>query len=290
VKDEGEFISALRGLPLHPGAHNLEDDAAVLEVGGETLVITHDVMVEGVHFLPERDMAELGWKLAAVNISDLAAKGAQPIGVMLGYALGDGDARFLHGLREALETYRAPLLGGDTVKSPSPRSFGLTAIGKATHTPIPLRTGAQIGDALWVTGTLGSAMLGFEALRDGTDGDPAPYTRPLARLTEGCTLAPHVTAMMDVSDGLLLDAFRMAEASKVSIAIDSAACPVADAGRRMACLSWGDDYQLLFTLPAGAQPPVSATRIGTVEPRGFAPLFVDGEPVTNREGLGYLHK
>ena len=92
------------------------------------------------------------------------------------------------------------------------------------------------------------------------------------------------------ADGLLLDAFRMAEASEVSIAIDSAACPVVDPERRMECLTWGDDYQLLFTLPDGVEPPVAATRIGKVEPRGFAPLFVDGEPVTNREGLGYVHK
>lgn len=287
--NEAEFIAALRHLPLHPGARNLEDDAATLELGGETLVITHDVMVEGVHFLPGRDMAELGWKLAAVNLSDLAAKGTQPVGVLLGHALGDGDERFLLGLGEALRTYDAPLLGGDTVKSPPPRSFGLTAIGKAVHTPVPSRTGAQIGHALWVTGTLGAAMLGFEALRDGSDGNSSAYTMPRPLLEEGCALAPYVGAMMDVSDGLLLDAFRMAEASEVSIAIDTAACPVADPARRMECLTWGDDYQLLFTLPDGVEPPVGATRIGHVEPRGFAPLFVDGEPVTNREGLGYVH-
>lgn len=290
MKGEAEFISALRTLPLHPGARNLEDDAAVLELGGETLVITHDVMVEGVHFLPGRDMAELGWKLAAVNLSDLAAKGARPVGLLLGHALGDGDERFLHGLGEALRTYDAPLLGGDTVSSPSPRSFGLTAIGRAVHTPVPSRTGAQVGDALWVTGTLGAAMLGFEALQDGTGADSKAYTMPRPLLDEGCALAPHVSAMMDVSDGLLLDAFRMAEASGVSISIDTAACPVADPARRMDCLTWGDDYQLLFTLPAGVEPPVSATCIGRVEPRGFAPLFMDGEAVTNREGLGYVHK
>ncbi len=288
--NEADFIAALRHLPLHPGARNLEDDAAVLEVGGETLVITHDVMVEGVHFLPKQDMADVGWKLAAVNLSDLAAKGAQPVGVLLGHALGDGDERFLHGLGEALRTYDAPLLGGDTVSSPSPRSFGLTAIGKAVHTPVPSRTGAQIGDALWVTGTLGAAMLGFEALQGGREDNASAYSMPRPLLAEGCELAPHVTAMMDVSDGLLLDAFRMAEASEVSIAIESAACPVADPARRMECLTWGDDYQLLFALPAGVEPPVAATRIGQVEPRGFAPLFVDGEPVTNREGLGYVHK
>ncbi|MWV27689.1 thiamine-phosphate kinase [Aurantiacibacter rhizosphaerae] len=292
--NEADFIAALRALPLHPGARGLNDDAAVLEIGGETLVITHDAMIEGVHYLPDQDMADVAWKLVATNLSDLAAKGAAPIGVLLGHTLGDGDESFLHGLHEVLRHYGTGLLGGDTVGSGkgdgARRTLGLTAIGRASHTPVPSRSGAQIGDALFVTGTIGAAMLGFEALRDGTGADHAAYARPLARVAEGEALAPHVTAMMDVSDGLLLDAYRMAETSEVSIAIDTATCPVADPARRMECLGWGDDYELLFTLPAGAACPVKAVPIGTVEPRGFAPLFVDGEAVTNAQGLGYTHQ
>lgn len=292
--NETEFIAALRNLPLHKGARGLADDAAVLPLGGEVFVITHDMLVEGRHFLSDQDMADVAWKLVATNLSDLAAKGAQPVGVVLGYMLGDGDADFIAGLDEVLSHYGVPLLGGDTVSggpnAKGARAFGLTVIGRAVHTPVPSRSGARIGDDLFVTGTLGAAMLGFEALRDGTGAaDPTAYTRPMARLAEGCDLAPLATAMMDVSDGLLLDAFRMAEASEVSIAIDSAAVPVADPARRHDCLTWGDDYELLFTLPAGTFPPVPASRIGMVEPRGFAPLFVDGEPVTNPHGLGYLH-
>jgi len=120
--------------------------------------------------------------------------------------------------------------------------------------------------------------------------DHSAYSRPLARVDEGQALAPQVTAMMDVSDGLLLDTFRMAEASKVSIAVNTKACPVADPARAMECLSWGDDYELLFTLPAGVPCPVKAQRIGKVEPQGFAPLFVDGEAVTHAQGLGYTHR
>lgn len=288
--NETDFIAALRRLPLHPGARGLEDDAAVLEIGGETLVITHDTMVEGVHFLPAQHMADVAWKLVATNLSDLAAKGAQPLGVLLSHTLGERDEAFLAGLDEVLAHYGVGILGGDTVRGNGPRTLGLTAIGRAAHTPVPSRAGAQVGHGLYVTGTLGEAMLGFEALRDGTDADPAAYARPLARVAEGEVLAPQVSAMMDVSDGLLLDSFRMAEASPVSIAIDTAACPVAEPARIMECLTWGDDYELLFTLPEGIAPPVPATRIGTVEPRGFAPLFVDGEPVTNREGLGYTHR
>ena len=288
--NEAEFIAALRRLPLHPSARDLRDDAAVLEIGGETLVLTQDTMVEGIHYLPGQDMADVAWKLVASNLSDLAAKGAHPVGVLLSYSLGDGTEAFVAGLEDVLAHYGVGLLGGDTVGANGPRTLSLTALGRASHTPVPSRSGAQVGDGLYVTGTLGEAMLGFEALRDGTGGDATAYARPLARVAEGASLAPDVTAMMDVSDGLLLDAFRMAEASEVSLSVDTAACPVADSARRMDCLTWGDDYELLFTLPTAVQLPVRAARIGTVEARGFAPLFVDGEPVTNSQGLGYSHR
>ena len=287
--NETDFIAALRRLPLHAAARGLEDDAAVLELASETLVLTHDVLAEGRHWLPGQDMADVAWKLVSTNLSDLAAKGAEPVGILLGHVLAENDDAFLEGLEDALLHYGVPLLGGDTVAADGPRTLGLTAIGRATHTPVPSRGGAGNGDALWITGTLGAAMLGFEAVKHGGDADPTPYLRPMARLAEGRDLAPLATAMMDVSDGLLLDAFRMAEASEASLAIDTAAAPVADPDRRHDCLTWGEDYELLFTLPDGTFPPVRATRIGTVEPRGFAPLFVDGEPVTDASGLGYMH-
>lgn len=290
MKGEAAFIQSLRALADHPAARGLADDAAVLEVGGETLVLTHDMLVEGTHYLPTQDMADVAWKLVATNLSDLAAKGAEPLGVLLGHMLGDDDARFVEGLGEVLAHYHVPLLGGDTVAGAGPRALGLTAIGRATHKPVPSRSGAQVGDGLFVTGKLGAAMLGFEAVRDQSGADDRAYTRPTARLAQGRALATHVTAMMDVSDGLLLDAFRMAEASAVSIAIDSGAVPIATPeDRRSQALVWGDDYELLFTLPVGQQPSVKATKIGTVEMRGFVPLFLDGNPIANSEGLGYSH-
>ena len=95
---------------------------------------------------------------------------------------------------------------------------------------------------------------------------------------------------MDVSDGLLLDAWRLAEASAVSLAVDTASVPIGvPEPRRFDALRWGDDYELLFTLPPDVEPPVPATRIGAVEPRGFVPLFLDGEPIANRDGLGFEH-
>lgn len=291
MSGESAFIDLLRGLPLHPGARGLDDDAAVLELGGETLVLTHDMLVEGVHVLPGQDPADVAWKLVATNLSDLAAKGAEPVGVLVGHMLGGDDARFLEGLRDVLATYDTPLLGGDTVSGGPPRSFGLTAIGRATHVPVPSRSGAQVGDAVYVTGSLGAALAGFEAQRGGDHQATLPYRRPVPLLAEGRALAPTVSAMMDVSDGLLLDAWRMAKASGTTFAIDRSAPPIAmPEARRDEALRWGDDYQLLFTAPEGTDLPVPATRIGSVETRaGDAPLILDGTPVRSPEGLGYSH-
>lgn len=290
--DEAAFIAALRALAPDPAARGLDDDVAVIALGGEHLILTHDMMVEGVHWLPGQDPADVAWKLVATNLSDLAAKGAQPLGVLLGYGLGGGEERFLVGLGEALLAFAVPLLGGDTVRRAGAAAHGLTALGRATCLPVPTRGGARPGDALWVTGMLGEAMLGFEALRDArSDRDTTRFARPVPRLAEGQALAPLVGAMMDVSDGLLLDATRMALASGVTLAIDSAACPVpADlpATRRRDALAWGDDYELLFTLPAGQAPPCPATCIGHAQPAGAAPLLLDGAGPQGR--LGYQHQ
>ncbi len=290
MSGEEAFVASLRALATHPAARGLNDDCAVLEVGGETLVLTHDMMVEGTHYLAGADMADVAWKLVATNLSDLAAKGAEPIGVLVGHMLGTRDEEFVAGLADVLRQFEVPLLGGDSVSGEGTRSHGLTAIGRATHVPVPSRSGAQIGDGLFVTGRLGAAMMGFESLRDGGTDDATAYLRPIPRLSEGIALAPQVSAMMDISDGLLLDAFRIAEASNLSLAIDSAAVPIAaPEGRRMDALRWGDDYELLFAMPAGHEPAVPASRIGAVEPRGFVPLFLDGDPIAHAEGLGYTH-
>jgi thiamine-monophosphate kinase len=275
----------LRALARDPAARNFEDDCAVLQLGSETLVITHDTMAEGTHFRADADLADVAWKLVAANLSDLAAKGAQPLGVLLGYSLGDNDARFVEGLGEVLAAFDVPLLGGDTVRTTGGRTFGLTAIGHATHTPVPDRREARPGEAVWVTGVLGRAMLGFE----GSEKHAQAFNRPVPLLGEGKALAPMVTAMMDVSDGLLLDSWRMAVASKVSITLDSSAVPVADPARRQACLRWGDDYELLFAMPEGSLPPVPATWIGQVTLRGDAPLILDGTAMAAPDGLGYRH-
>jgi thiamine-monophosphate kinase len=209
--------------------------------------------------------------------------------VLLGYTLANDDARFLEGLREALGHYGAPLLGGDTVGGDGPQALGLTAIGRATFRPVPSRSGAREGDALWITGAVGGAMVGLEALRSGS-GDSLRYRRPRARLAEGIALAPQVTAMMDLSDGLLLDALRMARASGVAIDIDSAAVPLdCPEERRSEALRWGDDYELLFTLPAGTKPAAPATSIGMVHAGPAGTLLLDGIRLQAGEKLGFEH-
>jgi thiamine-monophosphate kinase len=296
---ESDFIAALRRLPLHPGARGLRDDAALLEIGGETLILTHDAMAAGVHFLADTDPADIAWKLVATNLSDLAAKGAEPLGVLIGATLGPGAERFVEGLDQALRAFSVPLMGGDTIAVPgrSAAVHGLTAIGRATHRPVPDRAGARAGDSLYVTGTVGAAMLGHALL---SGGRPCPddlaqaYLRPVPLLAEGRMLAPHVSAMMDVSDGLLIDAARMADASGVTAWIDSAAVPFADALRDAdplllgEAMRWGDDYALLFAADEGAVPPdVAAHRIGWLAERGEAAVMLNGVPQTGR--LGYEH-
>lgn len=243
-------------------------------------------MVEGIHFAPDADLADVAWKLVATNLSDLAAKGAEPDGVLLSYSLGRDDERFIEGLSEVLRAFRVTLLGGDTTSSSAARSFGLTAIGRAVCDAVPSRSGAKAGDAVWLCGRLGWAMLGFE----GRGGEFAQALhRPVPLLDEGMALAPVASAMMDVSDGLLLDATRMAVASKVTLDIHTAHIPVADPARLMDCLSWGDDYALLFTCDRNIRPPLSASPIGFVIHESAHPVLVDGSPPPEGMKLGYLH-
>jgi thiamine-monophosphate kinase len=274
---EAEFLALLRPLATHPAARGLRDDAAVL---GD-LVLTHDVLVEGVHFLPDDPPGDVAWKLLAVNLSDLAAKGAAPVGVLLGYPLSDSewDMAFVTGLGEALASFDVALLGGDTVKGP--RVLSLTAIGRSPAAPS--RSGARDGDALWVTGIIGRAGLGLA----GDSEHLAAYRRPVPRLAQGQALAPLVHAMMDVSDGLLIDAQRMADASGLALSIDLDAVPVA--GERMAAVTAGDDYELLFAAAPGTMLPVAATRIGTFSIGAGLSLNDHAGAIPLPQRLGWQH-
>ena len=288
---ERDFIDLLRPLAHDPAARGLADDAAVLDVASGMLVMTHDMIVEGVHYLPGDPPQDVAWKLVAVNLSDLAAKGARPIGVLLGYALAqhsDGDAAFVEGLAEALNVFDVPLLGGDTVRMPdgAPRAHGLTAIGAAHPAGTPSRAGAQQGDILYMTGRVGAAGLGLAIARGERPGAAeclAAYRRPWPRLAEGRALAPQVHAMADISDGLLIDAARMAQASGIAVDIDLDAVPIASGAEPMAAVVAGDDYELLFAGPAGLS--LSQPGLTTVTAIG---RFVSGTGLTLRDASGPL--
>jgi thiamine-monophosphate kinase len=282
----------------------LLDDAAVLDLGGTRLVLTLDTLVEGVHFLAEDPAETVAWKLVAANASDLAAKGAKPLAALASYTLtGDAawDSRFIAGLGEALDHFGIALIGGDTV-SARERAIGLTLIGEADGL-VPSRSGAHEGDALFVTGVIGDAGLGLAIARGEMAGAASllkAYRTPVPQLAAGAALAPTVSAMMDVSDGLLIDALRLADASGVAAMIDLDAIPLSaefrdcrgdDRTARLMAATAGDDYQLLF---ASARPlpslPCPATRIGQIVRGSGIHLHDRDGAVPLPVRLGWLHQ
>jgi thiamine-monophosphate kinase len=306
---EGEVIARLRRIATAAEARGLLDDVALLD----RLVVTHDTIAEGVHFLSSDPAASVGWKLVAVNLSDLAAKGATPAGALLSLTIcgpGKWELNFLSGIEAACESYGLPLIGGDTIALPvgAPRVLGLTAIGRAGK-QVPDRAGGKPGDHLWLVGTVGDAAAGLAQLKQdrhasGTLVDI--YRRPVPLLSAGHALAPHANAMMDVSDGLLLDAQRLAEASRCRLRIDLDALPLSgafieargqDREARLFAATGGDDYALLAALPPDADPstlslPEGTTieRIGTLEAgKPGVRLLSDGKPIPLPERLGFEH-
>lgn len=306
----------LRPLARDPAARGLADDAAVLTPAlGRDLVLTHDVLACGVHYLPGDPPSDIAWKLLAVNLSDLAAMGARPVGVLLGLGLGAAEddawlADFVVGLERALERWSVPLLGGDTVCGLDRAVLGVTALGQVEHGAALSRGGAQPGDEVWVTGTIGDAGLGLAVARGAAPPDKfllARFRRPEPRLAMGQRLVGCASAAMDVSDGLLIDAERLALASGVALRLDLARLPLSAAAAARTPRSsdaWlerataGDDYELLFTAPparaeaiaaAAAACRLACTRIGTVAVgEGLAVSGLAGEEL-HPARLGYEH-
>lgn len=305
--NEREVIARLRRFATDPAARGLADDAALLD--GQ--VITHDTIAEGVHFLPFDPPASVGWKLMAVNLSDLAAKGATPRAVLLSMAIGDPDwdEAFLDGIEAACESYQVSLIGGDTIALPdgAPRVLGMTAIGVAGER-VPSRSGGRPGDRLWLVGTLGDSAAGLALLQADPKAAGAlveQYRRPVPLLAAGAALAPAATAMMDVSDGLLIDLKRLCEASECGAQVDLGRLPlsrafIAERGQgkeeRLFAATGGDDYALLAALPAAIDPlslslpqPTTIAAIGTLTDAPGIALSHDGRPVALPAALGYEH-
>lgn len=304
--DEFETIARLlRPLAGHPAARSLMDDVAVLEPPpNRVLVLTHDTMVEGVHFWPEDRPELIARKLLRVNLSDLAAKGAEPFGYLLSCAWPERcdwawREAFVRGLAEDQATYGLALLGGDTVSTPGPLTLGATLIGWGEPGRTPSRAGARAGDVILVSGTIGDAGLGLLA----AEGDLAQfgeedaayfadrYWLPRPRVEVAPLVAREATASIDISDGLAADVRHIARASGLKALIELTDVPVSAAGKRWIgrhpneADSWGrfgwsgDDYEVAFTVPPERVEVVraEAARLGT-------PLAVIGH-MEEGEGL-----
>lgn len=265
-----------------PGALDLQDDAALLTPPpGKQLVLTVDAMVAGVHFFPDDPPDLVGQKLLRVNLSDLAAKGATPLGYLMTVSTPRGTADswfagFAAGLARDQKTYGCTLLGGDTTSTSGPISLSLTIIGHVTPGLSVHRFGASAGDGIWVTGTIGDGALGLQValgkLQDQSGFLLDRYRLPQPRV--GLPIGGIASAGMDVSDGLVQDLGHMCRASGLRAEIDAAAVPASDAARA-AGLAWlgtrltgGDDYELLLAVPPAKEPELRAagiavTRIGT---------------------------
>lgn len=243
------------------------DDAALLRVPPDRLLVAAvDTLVEGRHFLAGTPADAIGHQALAVNLSDLAAMGADPAWALLSLSMPDADPDWLDGFARGFhalaDAHGVALVGGDTVAGP--RVITVTALGTVPPARALRRDGARPGDGLYVSGSPGLAAAGLALLRDGADRfDSADrrvrrFLRAEPRVALGRALRGHATAAMDVSDGLLADLAKLARSSGVGARVELEHLPVdaalADRHGRVQCerfvLSGGDDYELLFTLPA----------------------------------------
>jgi thiamine-monophosphate kinase len=304
-----------------PGALGLVDDVALIDgPPGEQYVLQTDAIVEGVDFPPGTAPDLVAQKLLRVNLSDLAAKGAAPVGYLLVTALPralgeDWLAGFAAGLAKDQATYGIGLLGGDMSAIDGPISLTLAAIGRVAAGRAVLRSGARPGDHVYVSGTLGDAALGLAvlqgrlALPDATQREFLidRYHLPQPRLELGQRLVGIAHAMLDISDGLVADLGHLCAASGVAAVVQAAKLPLSSAAQPavrserqwlMAALGGGDDYELLFAAPAGAAPEIAAlaqetgvavTAIGRIESgSGVRVLAADGAPLAV-PSAGYHH-
>ena len=283
-----------------PGAFGLTDDCAELEpLPGHSLILKTDRIVEGVHFLSDDAPEDLGWKLLAVNVSDLAAKAARPIAYLMALTVPEKPEpewmrRFAQGLGEAQNAFGCVLIGGDTDRRPGPLSIAVTVIGEVRSGRMVRRGGARAGDLVYVSGHLGGAALGL-ALRlrtpaakqwgvsqDDSAAALARYLRPAPKIGLRAALANHARSAMDISDGLIKDLDRMCRLTGTGARIDLSRLPLAggvatvmqqDQAAGLRLISAGDDYEILATVApenaasfetAAARGGVGVTRLGNV--------------------------
>lgn len=323
VAGEFETIERLLRPLAHPEwGRGLADDVAVLPSRpGYDLVMTKDALVEGVHFLPDDPLDTVAKKLLRVNLSDLAAKGAEPFGYLLACFWSERCGwpereAFAAGLGEDQAKFGVHLLGGDTVKTPGPLSLSMTALGWAPAGTAVSRATAQAGDLVFVTGVIGDGLLGLRAARGELSLEPeriealaAHYRTPTPRLDFADVVRNFATASVDVSDGLAADLAHIAAASRVGVSLNLNVLPLSSAAQAWLAdrvdpqisledlATGGDDYEVAFTAHPRHEETLRQvadkrllrlTRIGEVTAGSGLTVVYDGQLVPLTRG-GWTH-
>lgn len=288
---------------LGPDASGLGDDCAVIPVGGTNLLASIDCSVEGVHFRTDwLSPEEIGYRATAAALSDLAADGADPLGVLVSLGMqgvggGEWGVGIMAGVGAACRANGAQLLGGDLVRSEK-LIVDVCVLG-TTERPVR-RSGAKPGDGVWVTGTLGGAGRALEGFRTGKKLDAQlrdRYAKPAPRIKAGQWLASHgATAMIDISDGLAQDAGHVAAASGVAVAIEIEKLPSWPGVSPVAAAASGEEFELLVTLPAAFKDAatfvkatgLSLSRIGACEAGSGIRITDNGKPITPPSGFQHF--
>lgn len=288
------------------GAKGLLDDAAELSLPPHAqLIISQDTLVEGVHFFGHEMPQAIAQKALRVNISDLAAKGAVPYAYMLALSLPpargeDWLQAFAEGLAQDQQHFGLHLMGGDSTSTPSHIHITITAFGLGNR--MVERSGAKVGDSVYVSGNIGQASLDCARIREGKQvAANSPYYLPMPRIELAPLLQAHATSAMDISDGLLQDATHICRASSAGLVLELSHIPFAETGDTAHLLlqaTGGDDYEVLFTLPETQEAafrdkakhlPFPVTRIGTVTEGHGLSLLHHGKALPLPEKLGFQH-
>jgi thiamine-monophosphate kinase len=324
IRDETEFIATYLAPLAGPGGLGLRDDAAVIAADGtHDLVVTTDPIVSGVHFFADDAPCDVAWKSLAVNVSDLIAKGADPVAYTLALGLPEAPTEawisdFVVGLREAQSAFGCSLIGGDTDRTMGALSVSVTAFGRVPCGTMVKRTTARRGDHVYVSGTIGDAALGLLLRRDGLAfGISLPddmrnfllgrYLRPKPHPSLVPLVRSQASAALDISDGLVQDAGKLARAASSSLVLRFDEIPLSRSARKVleidpswqrTILTGGDDYEVLFAVPpersatllaAASERNLRITHIGVLAAgEGVSVLGSDGQAMELLRG-GYDH-
>ena len=314
-RGEFGFIDFIRShFPDHDGTIGIGDDCAVMPTGEGELLFSTDLLMEGVHFLRNESSPEdVGWKAAAVNLSDIAAMGGTPVATFLSIALpkdaqGEWAERFIEGYTDISRQYDVPLLGGDTTSSLRDIAVNVGILGRCPSGRRLMRNGAKVGETIYVTGPLGDSAGGLQAILKGIERTEdvtrliCRHKRPIPRIEAGRILmeSGKAGAMMDISDGIGSDLRHIMKASGVGAVIDLERLPLSPELVSVCkeqgwdiyemATSGGEDFELMFTAPAGLENEldIAVYPIGKIVPGNELSWRLSNEPM-DRDFDGYKH-